>query len=303
MSEIGGAIASAPGWRDLLVLLDDGDPSAARLLAAMAAAGAHGAELTGIFVAPSPTPLPDSPGGGDTGGGNTGGGDTAAKALRRLCARRETDTKAAETTAVGLARDRGVAARWCLATGDWDGVLRSVIDYARTADLVIAGVTAPTPTGEPRHGLGDMVLFSAGRPVLFVPDDGPLETFGSHVVVAWNSSREAARAVNDALPMLMRAEEVTVLTVENDPDGDAVPAHSERRIASHLARHGIGVTLRQSYVNNVGVGETILSRVAEIGADLLVMGAYGHFRERRLVLGAATRHLLGHMTVPVLMSH
>jgi nucleotide-binding universal stress UspA family protein len=123
------------------------------------------------------------------------------------------------------------------------------------------------------------------------------------VVVAWDASREAARAVSDALPILEKASSVTVVTVnprERDYGHGDVPGAD---IAVYLARHGVKVDVQRIDARDIDVGNMLLSHVANDSADLLVMGAYGHSRLREVVLGGATRTILGEMTVPVLMSH
>ena len=109
------------------------------------------------------------------------------------------------------------------------------------------------------------------------------------------------RAVNDAIPILKRATKVTVLSI--DPDVEPRPRTPGADIALHLARHGIAAEVASTSSLDIAVGDVLLSSAADAGADLIVMGAYGHSRVREMVLGGATRHLLQHMTVPVLMSH
>jgi nucleotide-binding universal stress UspA family protein len=126
---------------------------------------------------------------------------------------------------------------------------------------------------------------------------------GRNVLVAWNGSREATRAVNDALPILERAEKVTVLAVNPRKGGGDHGDIPSADIALHLARHGVKAEASQTVSNELEVGDTILSRLADFGSDLVVMGAYGHSRMRELLMGGVTRELLQHMTVPVLLSH
>jgi nucleotide-binding universal stress UspA family protein len=119
--------------------------------------------------------------------------------------------------------------------------------------------------------------------------------------VAWNAGREASRAVNDALPLLTRAKVVRILAINPDRTGE----HGEEvgaDVALHLARHGVNADV--SVVgSDIGDADMLLSQVSDFGADLIVMGAYGHSRARELILGGMTRHVLHHMTVPVFMSH
>jgi nucleotide-binding universal stress UspA family protein len=147
------------------------------------------------------------------------------------------------------------------------------------------------------------VTLASGRPILVVPYAGRFETVGRCVLIAWNVSREAARAVADAMPLLAAADVVTVLAVDPPPgpggDGDLPGAD----IALHLGRHGVEAQIERTVSADVPIGEVLLSRAADLGADLLVMGAYGHSRTRELLLGGATRSILASMTIPVLMSH
>ncbi len=136
-----------------------------------------------------------------------------------------------------------------------------------------------------------------------VPYIGARQEMGRNVLVAWNGSREATRAVNDALPILERADKVTVLAVNPGKNGNDHGDIPSADIALHLARHGVKAEASQTVSDELEVGSIILSRISDLGADLVVMGAYGHSRMRELMMGGVTRDLLRHMTVPVLMSH
>jgi len=176
--------------------------------------------------------------------------------------------------------------------------------HGRYADLLI--VSQPDP-GAP-HSAEAMqeiqsVIFAAGRPLLLVPYIGKAKTFGTHVLVAWNASREATRAVTDALPLLKRAGKVTVMVVRPRADAKAHGDVPGADIAAYLARHGVKVEVSVEEGEGIEVGELMLSRVADLNVDLVVMGAYSHSRLRQWILGGATRTMLESMTVPVLMSH
>jgi nucleotide-binding universal stress UspA family protein len=176
--------------------------------------------------------------------------------------------------------------------------------HARYADLTILGqrnrdsdeaaLTRPSP---------EAVTLASGRPILIVPYAGQFAGIGRSVLVAWNASREATRAVADAIPLLAGAEEVTVMIVDPQPGSEQGGDLPGADIAVHLARHGVTAQVEHTVAAGVPVGEVILSRAADLGADLLVMGAYGHSRARELLLGGATRSILASMTIPVLMSH
>jgi nucleotide-binding universal stress UspA family protein len=192
-----------------------------------------------------------------------------------------------------------VKAEWRHAEG---GPLAGLRLSARYADLVVVGQRDPDLApgeGMPGYFVEEVVL-SAGRPVLVVPYAGRFQRIGVRVLVAWNASREAARALTDALPLLQRAQAVEVVAFE--PQAADHGAEPGADIALYLARHGVKVNVARQQAG-IDVGAQILSRAADSDADLIVMGAYGHSRARELVLGGATRTLLASMTVPVLMAH
>ena len=176
---------------------------------------------------------------------------------------------------------------------------------ARYNDLTIIGQFHSTDDpGQSQDGRGfqDQALLAAGRPVLVVPYTGRFPHCGDRIVVAWDAGREASRAVHDALPLLKKAREVTVLVINANKAG----RHGEEPgadIALLMARHGVKVNVVQDSCRELDPGIFLLSRIADLDADLLVMGAYGHSRLREIVTGGVTRTLLDSMTVPVLMSH
>jgi nucleotide-binding universal stress UspA family protein len=171
---------------------------------------------------------------------------------------------------------------------------------ARRFDLAIMGQAEPdTPALE--RLLVEAALFDSGRPVLIVPYIQRKGLTLDRVLVAWDGSRSAARAVADAMPLLVRAKATEVLTVASEPaKSDEMPGAD---IAHHLARHGVEVEVDSIVTVETDVASTILSHAADISADVLVMGGYGHSRLREFVLGGVTRGILESMTIPTLMSH
>jgi nucleotide-binding universal stress UspA family protein len=148
----------------------------------------------------------------------------------------------------------------------------------------------------------ERLALESGRPVLVIPYAGRYPKIGHNVVIAWKAGRESARAVFDALPLLTGAAHVHILEIKEH--GSKKPSLApDTSIAAALARHGIKPTIRTSVASDISVGDEILSRLADLDADLLVMGAYGHSRMRELVFGGTTRHIAQHMTVPTLFSH
>jgi nucleotide-binding universal stress UspA family protein len=212
--------------------------------------------------------------------------------------------RAAEASAGGLeARFQKVIETTDLSY-EWqieEGAEKEVIAlHARYADLTILGQPDPDEeAGLRSEPIAGEVALQAGRPVLVIPYAGNFENFGRRILVAWNASREAARALADAMPFLTRADEVIVLSID-PPGGDYIPGAD---IATYLARHDVKVDVRQTTAHDLEVGDSLLSRNADFGTDMIVMGAFGHARLTEIIFGGATRALLEHMTVPVFLSH
>ncbi|MGH8502723.1 MAG: universal stress protein [Gammaproteobacteria bacterium] len=186
--------------------------------------------------------------------------------------------------------------------GEWhhvDGDAATVIgDYGRVVDLIVMGQPAENASPVTRD-VADKLPLTTGRPVLYVPP-GFSGSPGTSILVAWNDSREAARAVNDALPLLVRAEHVIIMAVAA-PDGDNEFPCAD--IAAHLARHGVQAVAARDWASDNRVGDRLLEQAARQKADLIVAGAYGHSRLKEIVLGGVTRHMFRHAPMPVLMSH
>jgi len=180
---------------------------------------------------------------------------------------------------------------------------RAMALSARYSDLLIIG---QNDEHDPTIGTGSNfdaeVVLSAGRPVIVVPYAGRFDTIGKDILVCWDASREAARAVTDALPFLTVADRVQVVVINATPSLDGHGADPGADVASYLARHGVPVDVVQERTD-LDVNLAILNRAAEQGSDLIVMGGYGHSRLREILLGGVTRGILEAMTVPVLVSH
>ena len=213
--------------------------------------------------------------------------------------RRFNDEAAREARAIfdAEAPCQGITTEWRDVGG---GLADTVTLHARYADVTVIGQDTAADDERP---LADALVLEVGRPVLVVPSAGTFEAPPQRVVVAWNASREATRAVHDALPLLQAAKRVQVIAINPD---HGMAGHGDipgADICLHLSRHGVNAVCEHIRSDDLKVGEMLLSRVADEDAGLLVMGAYGRSRLRTLVLGGATRHILRHMTVPVLLSH
>ncbi len=173
--------------------------------------------------------------------------------------------------------------------------------HARYADLLVIGQGSRSERSNMGADFPERLVLAAGRPVLILPSVGRFATIGKRILVAWNAGREATRAVTDAIPLLRLAHTVHVMAVnpERGEHGNVPGAD----IGLYLARHGVRVEVRTDHGAEIDVGNELLSRAADLDADLIVMGAYGHSRLKEWVLGGATRTILESMTAPVLMSH
>ena len=171
---------------------------------------------------------------------------------------------------------------------------------ARRFDLAVIA-QAELDKVAPEEIILEGALFGSGRPVIVVPYIHRSGLTLDRVIVAWDASRSAARAVADAMPFLAKAKAIDVVIVASErPKSDEVPGAD---IGHHLARHGLKVEVKRIVATDTDVANTLLSHAADIAADFMVMGGYGHSRLREFVLGGATRGILSSMTIPLLMSH
>lgn len=179
----------------------------------------------------------------------------------------------------------------------------AVVQHGRASDLVVLGQdNALNASDLAVHDLVGPVLMEVGQPILVVPSVGDFQRAAKNAVVAWNGSRESAVALHAALPALQCASSVTIVSFRhrNEEDGNRQPSTADMH--RFLSRHGVRATFERN-ATDIDVADALLSRVADLGADLLVMGGYGHSRLRELILGGVTRRILAQMAVPVLLAH
>jgi nucleotide-binding universal stress UspA family protein len=278
-------------YRSLLVYLDDSERCAARIDIAIRLARQFEGHLAGL----APTgrmPLPI-----------TGGlGATAPLALEPVW--EDLRQRAEIRTQAFRERCASAGLRSFEAVVDDDETAPSIVHHGHCSDLVVIGqAQAGSPDVALARAMVEQVVLHSARPTLVVPYAGSFERIGDNALVAWNDSREAARAVADALPLLCRARQVRVLKCETPLDSeDPDTAARLEALQRWLMWHGVDAEVHRE-VTEIDVGNALLSRAADVGADLIVMGAYGHTRWSERVLGGATRTLLATMTLPVLMSH
>ncbi|MSP49041.1 MAG: universal stress protein [Alphaproteobacteria bacterium] len=258
--------------KNLLVVVSGADGEETRLDTAVALAGKHGASVAALYVKPTAVIY------------SGGMGFEMSPALIEAQERDlEAAAKEAEAAVKAYAARSKTAIEWRCEEGDEVAVAAI---HARYADLVVA-----TPD------LARDLVFAAGGPVLAVPD-GVKANPPKRVLVAWNGGREAARALRDAADLLAAAGSATVVVID-PPPGKPIG----QDIARFLAAHGIKTEVREMVSRGAGVGGLLLEEARTGGADLLVMGAYGHSRFREWVLGGATEEVLSDSKLPVLLSH
>jgi len=287
---MGRTMSGAFGYKDLLVSIDPSIEGRQRARFAMRLAGRHGASLIGYYAAPTvgqylAAALSE---------------DASRKAGRGAARPAVQAVDAADAMAEQFEDElkrRHLDGTWLLSGED---PAQDIARRARTADLCILGLGNPDPgVPDPQGFRPDEVILSCGRPVLGLPVANLPDEVGRQVLVAWDGSREASRALNDALPLILGAKSVTVLSV----DPDEAMWESTQAAAGHLRRHGVAATPHKIPGAGMGIGDVILAHCDYLDADLVVAGAYGHSRLREAALGGVSRTLLRQMMVPVLMSH
>jgi nucleotide-binding universal stress UspA family protein len=201
----------------------------------------------------------------------------------------------------------GLKAEWRVVDSNYPDVAGSAIVHSHSAELVIACQIDRGPDENIERDLVVRLLMESGRPVLIIPKRGHFAPRGEGIaekaIVGINGTKESSRAMFDALPLLRLVKETRLVWVDpytQSREAGEIPGTEE---AAVLARHGIKAVAEPMMTDGRNAGEALLMRANDLGADLLVMGAYAHSRMREFVFGGATRHVLEHMTIPVLMSH
>lgn len=278
------ASPAAPGLGSILLHLDATPASALRLAVARELAERHRATVTALF-----------------GAGGEGEARYAYSAGAALDGALASGWRADAVANLQHASGRPLLAgeRWFQVTGD--SILHGFLAEAAYADLLVLGQQPPGTrlAGAAPAGFVDAVILESGRPALVIPPGAPAEMPGRRVLVAWNASPQAARALASARVLLARAEAVHVAVWSRHP---AAAPFSRIDVVEHLRRHGIEATLhRQEPVAHVGPAVTAMVRALDI--DLVVMGCFGRSRATEWMLGGTTRWLLQQMPVPLLMAH
>jgi nucleotide-binding universal stress UspA family protein len=200
-----------------------------------------------------------------------------------------------------MTRGKSFSTEWRDGDAGAFNVADVVLGHGRAADLIVASHDDPEWTGSETLDVAERLTMESGRPVLVVPNGHAESRIGTRILVAWSGQRESARAVFDALPILKTSEAVRIVRVAQDSSEDVLARTSD--IAGTLSRHGVNCDRTHVIALETGVGETLEAAASDFGADLVVMGCYGHSRFREFIMGGASRYFLGEAEIPVLMSH
>ena len=275
--------------KDILVLCDAGEANDYRVETACLLAKVFDAHVTGVHLVPYPI-IPVY-------GGMYPPYSSYSAALQ--IDKSEMDTNHLYEVFEKTASKLNVSCDW----KTMEGIdVNYVIDNARYVDLVV------TPQGYSRYGehepqrINDYFATNLGRPLLVVPDLKKVFTLPKNVIIAWDESQEATRAVHDALPLLEHVENIQVVSVSKNEKEEKRSMIYCDDLRTHLAHHGLNVSVVSPVRLPEGVGETLIQRALEFDADLIVMGAYGHSRFREIILGGTTKHLLDNATIPLFLS-
>lgn len=275
--------------KTILVFVDFSPAGQARTRYAVNLSLRHGAHLVGVYVAPSGWR-------GDHASCYARGQDAIRQVIERHKAEEATASDSALQSFKAVTESQHINFDFrIIREGDAneDAKLHSL-----HADLIIAGF--PGPGGLPDNWSAEDMLLATGVPLLIVPETWNSSAIGEHIVLGWNASRQARRAIADSLSLLTAAQSVSVVVVDGD-DG-----HSETRgadIAQYLSRHGARVDVEHVQSAGHSVAETLQTAAKRHNSDLLVVGAYSHSRPRQTLFGGVTRSLLSNVTVPLLIAH
>lgn len=276
------------GFKDVLVHVDATAASRTRLQLALTLARRFGASLSGLHVIPEPDVPPYF----------------KPNVVERIAKIYAENAKVAADLAKVLfgeeTRDARVATAWGCLAGDMEEL---IAERARFADLLVLGqFDTENPPTISAFLLPAKVVFGSAAPILVVPNSGKFDDAGRHALIAWDGSREAARAIRDAMPFLHAAERVSVLVIDPRQQAHMHEGTHTSELVAHLGRHGVVAAAEEVTLLEHRVTNDLLEHAGRLGADLLVMGAYGHSRVWEFVVGGTTQALLERTTIPVLMS-
>lgn len=277
-------------YKTILVSLNDVPRAQAMVNAAALIAKNHDAHLIGCYVVPAVTIYPEvgfaSPPSVD---------DTRQHYFKENLA-------AVKARFETMLRQDGLRGEWRTVNSLYAEIGPSLMEHGRTADLIMVSQIAENQVAYIEPGLVDNAVMESGRPVLIIPQKGSLTEL-EIAVIGFNATREAARALFDGLPLLRRAKNVRVVWVDPYKERSVAGEVPGAEAAAALARHGVKATAEGLSAGGTNAGEALLQHVNDLGAGLLIVGAYAHSRMREYIFGGTTQYILANAKVPVLASH
>lgn len=276
--------------RNLLVVIEDPKKAARRLDTAVEMARRHDAHLVALAVAAQPT-LDYSAGAGF-------GTELIVEELQRA---RERADDMAKTLTERLSAS-GISAEARPAARSFPGIADEVARQGRYADLILSG-RDEGDDGAVLDKAADGALFDSGKPAVLIPPDWDKGAFGKRIMVAWDASREAARAIAAAMPLIEGADAVSVALADPYSGSESHGEEPGADIGASLSRHNGNVTVDRLAGMGHSVAETLIAHATDVGADLVVLGAYGHTRLAEAIFGGVTRDMMKACPVPLLLAH
>src|SRR5688572_29038140 len=277
-------------YKTLLVSLNEIESLDAVLGRAASLAAVQQAHVIGLYVIPAPAVYPAV------------GPYVIPEVFDGLTRYFEEQSKGAKSKFDAAMQRGGLSSRWLEIKALAPVISETVSEVGRIADLIIVSDSNREGKNGVELDFVENIILGSGRPVLILPRASRVDLDMSIVVCGYNGSKEAARAIHDAIPILKQATNVRLLWVDPETDADS-PAPRGADMAESLRRHGVKATAEAVPSGGVNAAEAVMRKAKDLEAGVVVMGAYGHSRIREFVLGGATRHALAQITTPLLMSH
>jgi nucleotide-binding universal stress UspA family protein len=278
-------------YKTILVSLNEIDRLDVLLELTTALAREHDAHVLGLYVIPAPAIYPAA--------GSYGIPEIFDSFTRYF----EEQLRPAREKFESAVKRNDIAGQWLEIGARVPAISDSISEIGRIADLVVLSEPDRSADKGVELDLVENVVLSVGRPVLVIPQKSGRELKINQIVCGYNGSKEAARAVQDALPFLKKAEDVRLVWVDPSLERETAGPLPGADMAESLDRHGVKATMEPMPTNGINPAEALLTRARDLGAGLIVMGAYGHSRLREFVLGGATREALSTLSVPLILSH
>lgn len=277
-------------FKTILVSLNDLERNTALLDSAARLARDHDAHLQGIYVIPAIEIY-----------ATVGLAPMVLEERRELFKRAERAVRMSFETVLG---DMGIRGTFEAVDSASPDITNDVIDRARRSDItIISQPSEESSLSASGRSFVERILLSTGRPTIVIPRTGKASMTADLAIVGWSGTREGARAAFDSIPLLKNTKKVRVVWVDPEKTHPYTRGAPEAELAMTLSRHGINAVFEPITTEGEEAGEVLLSAVADSGAELLVMGAYGRSRISEMILGGATRTVLSDMRCPVLFSH